>query len=104
MSNVKPITPKEVVKEKLLSIPDEVIEAFNELIAKNWDGYRAGMKQDDIVALIKQKMSLKKDDTIFERHWLDVEDIYRKVGWIVEYDKPAYNESYDATFEFRKKK
>ena len=37
---------------------------------------------------------------LYEKHYLDVEDAYRKRGWIVDYDKPAYNETYDAFFEF----
>ena len=36
--------------------------------------------------------------------WLDVEGIYRKAGWDVEYDSPGYCEDYPATFKFRKKK
>jgi hypothetical protein len=31
---------------------------------------------------------------------LDIEPIYREAGWIVEYDKPAYCENYDANFTF----
>ncbi len=40
---------------------------------------------------------------IYERHLLDVEPSYRAEGWEVEYDKPGYNETYEATFTFRKK-
>lgn len=40
---------------------------------------------------------------IFDNCWLDVEDIFEEVGWKVVYDKPGYNESYPANFEFTKK-
>jgi len=40
---------------------------------------------------------------IFENGWLDVEPIYREVGWNVEYDKPGYNETYEASFKFTRK-
>ena len=46
---------------------------------------------------------LKRAD-VFSNHWLDVEDIYREQGWNVEYDKPTYNETYDAYFVFSVKK
>lgn len=39
---------------------------------------------------------------IFDKHWLDIEDTYRKAGWNVEYDKPGYCENYDAYFVFSK--
>jgi hypothetical protein len=103
MSNVKPITPKEVSKGKLDSFPDKVIEAFNELIAKHWDGRESHFKQDEVVALIRRKMDMSSSQ-IFENNWLDVEDTYRKAGWTVEYDSPAYCEDYPATFKFTKKR
>ena len=33
---------------------------------------------------------------------MDIESIYRADGWGVYYDKPGYNETYTATFEFTK--
>lgn len=64
-------------------------------------------KQDDVVNLICQKMGYDEYkaavNKVYEEHWLDVEDCYRAIGWAVNYDKPAYNETYPATFEFSKK-
>jgi hypothetical protein len=37
---------------------------------------------------------------IFEKGLLDVETVYERAGWKVTYDKPAYNETYPATFRF----
>lgn len=45
-----------------------------------------------------------KRDELFDKGWMDIEPIYRKSGWRVEYDKPAYNETYPATFTFSKKR
>ena len=42
--------------------------------------------------------------TVFDNGWLDVEEAHRAAGWRVEYDKPAYNESYDAFFVFSKRR
>lgn len=102
---VQPIKPSQVIKKKKDGIPDYVIESFNELIAKHFDGSSSTIKQDEILSVILSKMlegSSRQD--VFDNHWLDVEDIFRKAGWEVNYDKPAYNESYPATFEFKPKK
>lgn len=112
---VKPITPAEVVNKKKEQLPSEVIEAFNEMIAQNWSGGYSKFKQKDVVNVIVGKLQSARvvdmempsgsviEAEIYAKHWLDVEDIYRKAGWKVVYDKPAYNETYDATFEFSKK-
>ncbi len=97
---VKPIKPNEVVEKKVF--PDEVITAFNELIAKNFSQGEASFKQEDIVKLIVAK-GIKRN-TIYPNHLLDVEELYRAQGWEVEYDKPGFNETYEPTFTFRKKK
>jgi hypothetical protein len=107
---VKPITPNEASKAKATSIPDEVFEAFNELIAEKLDGNSATVLQKDVVARIILK--IRHNDRsrsenairnqIYEYGWLDVEPAYRRAGWKVEYDKPGYCETYEASFEFRK--
>lgn len=99
--NVKPISPDEVVQKKKTSFPDFVLEAFNELITKNFHGNSATIKQDDVVDLIVSKSSMDRQ-SIFDAHYLDVEDVYRDAGWKVKYDKPAYCETYAATFTFSK--
>ncbi len=112
----KPISPDEVVLIKEKIIPKEVIEAFNEIISKNWDGSSSTFKQKDITALILQKMNGAVDDIrhpdnrdvftsqyLYDNKLLDVEPIYENNGWSVYYDKPGYNETYDATFCFKRK-
>lgn len=101
--SVKPISPNDVEGKKLEGIPDQVIEAFNELIAKNWRSTEAVIKQRDVVKLILEKLNIESGQ-IYDNGWLDVEPVYRKAGWNVEYDKPAYCESYEPTFTFRKKR
>lgn len=96
---VKPLSPSEVAKAKIDAIPDGVIEAFNELIAKGFDGKTATVRQDAAVKLICKKMKVRSDK-VFENDWLDVEPYFRRVGWTVNYDKPGYNENYEATYEF----
>lgn len=101
-SRVLPIKPSEVVKQKKESFPDEVFEAFNELIAEKFSGYCAEFKQEAVVARMVAKGLSRAE--IFSKGWLDVEDVYRAQGWDVEYDSPGYNESYPATFKFTPQK
>ena len=97
---VKPIRPEEVVKVKGQNMPKEVIETFNEFIAKEWDGRRAFIFQDKIAKAIAKKLGVSTK-VLFDNHWLDIEGIFEEAGWKVEYDKPGYNEDYEASFTFR---
>ncbi len=105
---VEPLSPNDVIIKKQSIIPDVVIECFNELIAQNFSGGESTFKQNDVAALICQKTIVTdpnfSDRTIYDKHWLDVESLYREKGWIVEYDKPGFNESYDATFTFKRRR
>jgi|CXWL01.1.fsa_nt_gi hypothetical protein len=99
---IKPISPDDVAGKKAATIPDVVFEAINDLIVKNWAGTRATILQSKIVESILNRDDAITEKSIFEHRWLDIEDIYREAGWDVKYDKPAYNESYSATFIFKK--
>lgn len=93
----RPVKPDEIVDLKATVTPPEVFDVVNELIALNWDGNRANFKLSDV----KDKIRAKLGEVKLE--WLDFEPIYRQSGWGVSYDRPAYNESYEANFTFKKK-
>jgi len=97
---VAPIKPSEVMVLKEQSFPPEVLEAFNELIAKEFSDGQALVMQEDVVKLIVKKGIGRAK--IFRNNWLDVEDVYRKAGWKVYFDSPGYNEDYEAGFKFSK--
>lgn len=105
---IKPIRPDEVQNKANAEIPDFVIRAVNELIAKNWDGSSCTILQKDIVSRAKdfqEEESMEKRAymiTAFDYDWLNFEGLYASVGWKVYYDKPAYCETYDASFKFEK--
>jgi hypothetical protein len=102
---VKPLAPADVGSAHAELFPDFVIETWNTVIAKNWSGTQSRIEQDDIILeLIAASPMLVDRGDVFARHWLDIEDLYRAEGWVVEYDKPAYNESYDPYFVFKKVK
>lgn len=99
---VKPISPGEVVALKKTIMPDGVITAFNEVIAKHFDGRSATFTQNEVLSKIVTTMDVGRA-TVYDNRWLDVEDIYRAEGWHVHYDRPAYNETYEAKFTFTRR-
>jgi len=98
VNKVKPIKASEIDTKRKEAIPDAVFEVFNELITKSYSGGSATVYQKGVVEMLIAKGLNRKE--IFDNHWLDVEGIYRKAGWKVEYDKPAFNETYEARFIF----
>lgn len=88
-----PVSPSEVALKR---IPEEVFEAFNEAIFEG-NGH---VRQDAVVSRILAKMPHVQRQEIFQRGWLDIEEEYRRLGWKVDYDKPGYNEMYEAYYVF----
>jgi len=107
---MEPITPDAVASQKTANIPDFVIGVFNEMITEAWSGRNAVLMQNAVVKRViaaakKSGISKTKRVTsqrVFEEHWLDVEPIFRRVGWVVNYDKPGYCETYEASWAFSK--
>jgi hypothetical protein len=122
--SVNPIKPEEVQEKKNETIPAPIVEVFNKLIVEKWDGRKAVIKQDEAMERVLEVMvpttnyhvekgsersrkllkdgRSKKREEIFEKKQFDIEPVFRSVGWKVTYDKPAYNETYPATFTFTK--
>lgn len=102
-----PIRPDQVLKAKAAQIPEFVFEAFNAMITKNWNGRSARVDQSEVLAEIRFRQvdaePRYRGLDPFVEHWLDVESVYRTAGWRVDYDKPGFNESYEAFFVFEKK-
>lgn len=90
-----PIKPSEVNNKE---IPEIVFDSFNELINEKFADGSATVKQAEVVIRMLVK-GLSRED-IFEKKWLDIEEHYRAAGWKVKYDKPGFNESGEAYFEF----
>lgn len=94
----KPITPAEAL-DTPLAFPDEVVGCWNHIILTNLRNGSARVEQDAIVEIIASRMNCARQ-TVFDNHWLDVESLYRKAGWKVEYDKPGPGDTYKAFFIF----
>jgi hypothetical protein len=101
---VKPFTPDDAKKHKAEWLPNEVIESVNELLAKNFRDGTITIKQKDLEAQILTKMPHLVSKDLYDRNYLDIEESFRQSGWDVHYDKPGYDESYDAYFEFKPKR
>lgn len=103
---MKIFTPEDAVRAKVKNIPEYVFQAFNELLAEEYNRDCIEIPQDwavnRILMLSSDEVLTSRD--IFDNKWLDVEDIYEANGWSVEYDKPGFNESYKPVFRFRPKK
>lgn len=93
------LSPTKIAKKHLASIPEVVFEAVNELLAKGAGG-SVSFTQDELLALLAKKAPEIKRATYFDNGWLDFEAKYRAQGWSVEFDKPAYCETYDAHWNF----
>lgn len=98
----KPITPDEVAGAKAALFPAAVFDAFNAEIAAEYADGRATVKQKAVVA--RMLAAGLAEVEIDRKGYLNVEDVYRAAGWTVVYDKPGFNETYDATFEFKAKR
>lgn len=105
MQKGAPITPDEMPAAKRAAIPGEVFDVWNAVIVEHWSRTpgRAHILQKDIVQALCDKLKVDRRK-VYDSGWLNIEDDFRQSGWHVEYDKPAYCESYEANFTFTKKK
>lgn len=93
----EPLTPAQVIHVRETGIPDFVVAAFNQLIQKKFGSTKASISVDEAVpACLEQArlagVSVTRSE-LFEKHWMDVEPMFRAKGWTVTYDRKDYNES-----------
>lgn len=98
-----PITPQEAKESAASTIPQCIIEAVNKLLSQNIGNNKSiKILQDDILEEAgagKENKAFRQQ--IFDKGWLNIENLYAKFGWHVTYDKPAYCETYPASFTFK---
>jgi len=101
----KPISPQEAKVSKRNLIPEFVFEAVNSLISEGLsvDGSVRLMQRDIVKRIMQLSPVTISAGEIYNNKWLDIESSYEEAGWKVLYDKPAYNESYEAYFKFKPK-
>ena len=99
---VEPYSPSDLSKNLSKNYPEFVLKAVNELLASKYRGSKITLKQNEVV----DKILLYAPDgydrhRIFDEKLLDFEKVYEMRGWDVKYDKPAYNETYEAFYIFK---
>ena len=106
---MKVYTPEDVMNKRNEMIPDFVITAFNDLLTENYQEDEtimfAYIEQEDVIRKI---LEYSTDDgltreTIFKKHYLGIENLYRNNGWEVDYKKPMFNEHFKTYFVFKSK-
>ena len=95
-----PITPNELTEMQRKLMPEEVIKAWNEMIAEAYDGTSADILLGDARTRIRNVCGVYQIP--YKENYLNIEDIYREAGWNVEFNKPDYTESYESFYEFSK--
>ena len=103
MNQGVPIRPDELPKLQQQRIPGFVFDAVNGLLSIQASANNITLRLKDVKNAIIDEMKKRKIQGQFENWWLDFEASYRLAGWVVEYDSPAYCESYEAFYKFSKK-
>jgi hypothetical protein len=97
---VQPITPREAGELANTRIPDYVFQGINNLITEKFRYGRANFTLTEAVSAIRSVNNEFSQSELSRKGYLDFEEHYRNKGWFVEYDQPAYNESYEPNFKF----
>lgn len=99
---MEPITPKEASDLKENFIDPVMIQAVNAILSEQYSSYIT-FTQKELLKKYRELGGQLSDDELFKKKHLDFEGVFRKKGWKVEYDSPAYCESYEANFKFTPK-
>ena len=103
---MRPITPQEALDNVEKAFPEFVFEAVNNCINQNYFGKSSFTIKQKVI--VNEIFRLAPEGTtrqdIFDKHWLDFEEAYRKAGWKVTYDSPGWDENYDEFYKFEIKK
>lgn len=102
--SVKAITPAEVRShEEFRDIPSWVLEAFNELLKEQSHKAVIQILQTEAMKRVLEKCPSETmtSGKIYAERWMDVEDTYRRAGWVVTYCKQPYNSQDANYYEFR---
>lgn len=98
--HVKPISPDEVVGKLEEAIPPNVIQAINNVIAKNWNGSSAHFRVSDVLDELNKLKAY--DDLEIKSFPSNFTPIYERAGWKIDVDRPGYCESYETNWTFTK--
>jgi len=97
-----PILPEDIEGKWKNNLPDEVIHVFNELIVENWKPRKsATVTYLEAANRIASRLDIPVS-LVYDKSYLEIEEVFREAGWDVEVDTPAINEAYEGYFVFSK--
>lgn len=99
MATVQVIGPEEMVSRWQQALPDIVIEAFNEELAKLFNGKTASVREKNLLANIVAKGIDAK--VVSEQQWLkQTAELYKTRGWKVSERDCGGDYNYDIYYNF----
>lgn len=109
MSEIKPLSPEEVINLRPKHILPEIIEAVNKFLCERFNGnnsvkiLKKELVSKTIIACEANGKTMTERILIDNGH-LDFEIIYSSVGWKVKYESPDRDESFESYYLFTPKK
>lgn len=90
------LKPSDIVPSINTTIPDYVIEAFNDLIRKNFDGTKAIVKMTEAELEVSKAIHMHNAEIPYldleaalvfaeQHHYFDIEPIFQAADWKVEF-------------------
>lgn len=96
---MKPLSPSEIHKEAIESVPDCIISGFNKAILDNWNGSSAHFT----ISEVHNNIRAINDGVVPEYYWDIVKAKFKEAGWSkIDYDRPGYCETYETNYTFSK--
>jgi len=109
MSEIKPLSPDEVSALRPKHILPEIIEAVNKFLCERFNGKNSvkitrNELVSDTIGLCSKNEKHMTDQILYEKGHLDLESIFEKVGWKVNYESPDRDESFESYYLFTPKR
>ena len=81
---IEPIRPSDVINSKKYLVPDEIIEAFNEIVEERYDleSGEAVFQYDEVMCIIVSKTGTRYTSSEIDKWILSVEEVF--VEWDVK--------------------
>jgi len=95
------ISPSEI--SEIPARPYFIMEAINNCIKRDYSILGFNITQEELIKeMLKLSPNGVKRIDLFQKGWLDIENLVRDAGWDIIYIKPD-NEEYDSFFKFSHK-
>lgn len=106
MEEIIPITPNEVLENRIYKIHPSIIKIVNDILSQRFTHKDSSVviKQKEIVDKFQELHPDFSREKLYDEKHMDFEYEFRKFGWDVAYDRPGYNENYEAFYKFSIKK